>query len=363
VPAGAAQREQRPVHEPWLADGREGQASPAVVTPASTTHADFGGPGTVEAYESNDPTVIEPGTFPTAKVIGGYDFVGADYSVIDDDPSNDVPVPDPDPLDDAAVGDHGTHVAGTCCGIGVPGTIGKGVAPKAKILAVKVWDDGNSSADVLVAGYEFAMDPNQDGNTRDHVDVLSFSGGVDYGPPSSVEAQAAQASSTVDRVRRLRRQPRQPGPTGNGYILGTPASAPGVIAVAASIDQFVAQQLTVNAPSGVVLPDGGPIVFQDWSIAFDADITGDIVDARQFDPPSDPSGEPEPADRILCDAVPPGSPFAGKIALIFKGPFGAGDCFVEDKVINAQAAGAIAVVIWDGFGGLPGVIGIVARTR
>src|SRR4029079_5754981 len=35
------------------------------------THADFGGPGTPEAYANNDPTVIEPGTFPTAKVTGG----------------------------------------------------------------------------------------------------------------------------------------------------------------------------------------------------------------------------------------------------------------------------------------------------
>ncbi len=136
-------------------------------------------------------------------------------------------------------------MAGTCCGNGVPGIIGRGVAPKAKIVAVKVWDDGNSTADVLVAGYEFAMDPNQDGNSRDAVDVLSFSGGVDYGPSSSVEAQAAQAvvdGGTVFVASAGNSGHQAAG--GNGYILGTPASAPGVIAVAASIDQFVAQQLT-----------------------------------------------------------------------------------------------------------------------
>ncbi len=44
------------------------------------------------------------------------------------------------------------------------------------------------------------------------------------------------------------------------------------------------------------------------------------------------------------------------LALIFKGPLGEGDCLVEDKVIHAQEAGAIGVIIWDGFGGLPGQI-------
>jgi subtilisin family serine protease len=329
-----------------------------VDTGVDYTHADFGGPGTVEAYEANDPTVIEPGTFPTNKVIGGYDFVGANYSVVDDDPSNDIPVPDPDPLDDAIVGDHGTHVAGTCCGIGVPGIIGKGVAPKAKILAVKVWDDGNSTADVLVAGYEFAMDPDQDGSTSDAVDVLSFSGGVDWGPPSSVEAQAAQAvvdGGTVF-VASAGNAGNQPA-GGTGYILGTPASAPGVIAVASSVDEFVSQRLTVEDPPNVSLPDGGAIVWQEWSAPFDTPITDEIVDAREFDPPADPDGVPVPTDRILCDAVPAGMPFDGKIAFIFKGPSGAGDCFVEDKVINAQQAGAIAVLIWDGFGGLATAIG------
>jgi subtilisin family serine protease len=346
----------------WNHLGARGQGITVAVvdTGVDYTHADFGGPGTVEAYDANDPTVIEPGTFPTTKVIGGYDFVGGNYSVIDDDPTNDLPVPDPDPLDDSVVGDHGTHVAGTCCGIGVPGIIGKGVAPKAKILAVKVWDDGNSSADVLVAGYEFAMDPNQDGNTNDHVDVLSFSGGVDYGPPSSVEAQAAQAvvdGGTVF-VAAAGNSGNQPaGTQSGGYILGTPASVPGVIAVASSIDQFASQRLTVDDPSGVDLPDGGPVVAQDWAPAFDQAISGQVVDAREFDPPADPDGVPVPTDRILCDATPPGTPFAGEIALIFKGAFGAGDCFVEDKVIHAQEAGAIAVVLWDGFGGLPGNIG------
>src|SRR5690606_34715331 len=39
-------------------------------------HINLGGSGDVAEYDANDPTIIEPGTFPTAKVIGGYDFTG-----------------------------------------------------------------------------------------------------------------------------------------------------------------------------------------------------------------------------------------------------------------------------------------------
>ena len=131
--------------------------------------------GPVAAYEANDPTFIEPGSFPTAKVIGGFDFVGENYDVLDDDTSNDTPRPDFDPLDEDG---HGTHTASTVAGIRVPGQVGRGVAPMARLYAYKVWDVGNSTDDVLVAAYERAVDPNQDGNVTDAVDVLSFSGGV-----------------------------------------------------------------------------------------------------------------------------------------------------------------------------------------
>jgi minor extracellular serine protease Vpr len=72
-------------------------------------HLDFGGAGWVAWHHNND-TIIEPGSFPTAKVIAGYDLVGNAY-----DPDNGIdPSPDPDPLDCKAVDSqdvqHGTHV-------------------------------------------------------------------------------------------------------------------------------------------------------------------------------------------------------------------------------------------------------------
>jgi subtilisin family serine protease len=111
----------------WRDFGANGQGMVVadVDTGIDYTHANFGGPGTVAAYNANDPNFIEPGTFPTKKVIGGYDFVGSNYSVVDDDTTNDIPRPDADPLD-GQDDDHGSHTSGTIAGIGVPGEIGKG---------------------------------------------------------------------------------------------------------------------------------------------------------------------------------------------------------------------------------------------
>ncbi|MBA3431598.1 MAG: S8 family serine peptidase, partial [Actinobacteria bacterium] len=213
----------------------EGMKVAVIDTGIDYTHKDFGGAGTRAAFNDNDPTIIEPGSFPTTKIIDGYDFVGASYDVLDQDASNDTPEPDPAPLDDNG---HGTHVAGTCCGKGVPGKVGRGVAFKARILAYKVWGQGgSSSADVLVAAYERAVDPNEDGDFSDAPDVLSFSGAVPYGSPTALESMAAERVVDLGIV--------FVGGAGNSghqttdgqaYGLGAPASASGVIAVAASSD-------------------------------------------------------------------------------------------------------------------------------
>ncbi len=151
----------------------------------------FGGPGTVEAYETNDPTVIEPGTFPTPKIVGGFDFVGEDYDVIDDNPANDIPDPDPDPLDvDGPRKPHRRNLLRQRRARD-PSARASRRRRRSSPSGCGTW--GTPRPTSSSPGYEFAMDPNQDGSSRDAVDVLSFSGGVDFGPPSSVEAQAAQA--------------------------------------------------------------------------------------------------------------------------------------------------------------------------
>jgi Subtilase family./Peptidase inhibitor I9. len=66
-------------------------------------HAMFGGAGRESDYKANDRTKINDGFFPTARVVGGWDFAGDDYG------GGGAATPDPDPMD---CGGHGTHVAG-----------------------------------------------------------------------------------------------------------------------------------------------------------------------------------------------------------------------------------------------------------
>jgi subtilisin family serine protease len=345
----------------WNTFGARGQGLrlALVDTGIDYTHKDFGGSGDPADFENNDPNFIEPGSFPTKKVIGGYDFVGSNYDVLDDDPSNDIPRPDFDPLDRDG---HGTHTGGTCCGNGVAGKVGPGVAPAVKILAYKVWDVGNSTDDVLVAAYERAVDPNQDGNVKDRANVLSFSGGVSYGTLNSLEAKAAQRVVDVGTVfvASAGNEGNQPV-GGSAYITGTPATARGVIGVAASIDEFLALQLEINSSSApITLPDNGIMVHQDWSADLPpGGLTSDLSDANEWDPVADPDN-PSPGDRQFCDPI--GADLSGRVVLVYKGATGAGDCGGSTKVFNAQEAGATAVILVSLFGGLPFGLGSSGET-
>jgi subtilisin len=72
---------------------------------------------------------------------------------------------------------HGTHVAGTAAaplnGVGVVG-----VAPEARLVAVKVFDDaGNSSESLVLCGFEHVLSLNADADPTNDVDILSMSFG------------------------------------------------------------------------------------------------------------------------------------------------------------------------------------------
>jgi len=95
--------------------------------------------------------------FPTSKVIGGWNFVW----------NNEFP------LDNNG---HGTHVAGIVAGNGVI----KGVAPDAKLYSYKVLSStGSGSLSWAIGGIERAIDPNQDEDFSDSVDIISMSLGLD----------------------------------------------------------------------------------------------------------------------------------------------------------------------------------------
>jgi minor extracellular serine protease Vpr len=65
------------------------------------------------------------------------------------------------PLDEAG---HGTHVAGSIAGVGDGLNSYDGMAKDASLHAIKVFGaDGSTSDMVVIAGLEYAADPNGDG--------------------------------------------------------------------------------------------------------------------------------------------------------------------------------------------------------
>ena len=85
---------------------------------------------------------------------------------------------DTDPMDDYG---HGTHCAGIICGNGNSSNFQYiGVAPDAKFFAVKILNqNGEGTFDTYLSGMEKAVDPNDDGDTSDHADIISLSFGTE----------------------------------------------------------------------------------------------------------------------------------------------------------------------------------------
>ncbi|MET1073728.1 MAG: S8 family serine peptidase, partial [Umezawaea sp.] len=237
--------------EVWRDTGRlgDGVRIGVVDTGLDYTHADFGGPGTVAAYEAVDRATVDPASFPTAKVVGGKDFAGDDYDARYPDKST--PKPDGNPLDCAG---HGTHVAGTAAGYGenADGStftgdyagldagalakmkIGPGTAPKASLYALKIFGC-TGSTNLTGPALDWTLDPDGDGDLSDHLDVVNLSLGSDYGsqddPDSLFVRKITEAGVLVVAAA---------GNGGDFYdIGGSPANTPEALAVANSRDAFV----------------------------------------------------------------------------------------------------------------------------
>ncbi|MDT8449269.1 MAG: S8 family serine peptidase [Wenzhouxiangellaceae bacterium] len=280
-------------------------------------HAGMGGSGDPADFAANDPNTAADGGFPNAKVIGGWDFVGTDFNA--GDPANDTPMPDDDPVDENF---HGTHVSGSAAGWQTD-SVGYGVARDALLYALKVFGEGGSTNQTANA-IERALDPNEDGAIDDALDIINMSLGSDFGDPDSVSSLASQNAVEAGMI-----VVTSAGNSGNvPYILGSPAAAPGAISVAASVPgNRLVPNLAVASPASVAgdfpgVEGAGPVLLAD---------TGPI------------SGELVPGDPLLgCDPLTNGADIAGNIALIIRGA-----CAFDTKYLNAQAAGATAIVVYN----------------
>jgi minor extracellular serine protease Vpr len=315
------------------------------------THANFGGPGTPEAYataHAAETAPADPALFgPKApRIKGGTDLVGDAYDPESEDPDIATPHPDPNPLDcDGIIKDgkfvasvgHGSHVAGIAAGSGVTPAgktfrgpydaatfsksfkIGPGVAPQADLYAVRVFGcDG--STDVAIDAIEWAVD--------NDMDVINMSLGSDFGSeddPTAIAAHNAVRSGVVVVA--------SAGNAGSGYYLeGSPASGNGVLSVAAT-------DATKTYPGATFALGGQSIQVQDSNGAAFAD--GTVYRVVVLGTPDNVS--------LGCDAADYQQPgVKGALVVALRGV-----CRRVDRATLGQAAGAAAVALINTDPGFP----------
>ncbi|MBN1313105.1 MAG: S8 family serine peptidase [Anaerolineae bacterium] len=281
------------------------------------THAALGGDGRLEAYEAaygadpSDPrnTTLDE-LFPTAKVVGGYDFVGETWGGGEDPLS-----PDPDPID---YGGHGTHVADIIAGA-------NGVAPDASLYALKVCSSVTTACSgvALLQAMDFVVDPNGDGDTSDHLDIVNMSLGSDYGQAFDDDLSLAVNNATAVGVLTV-------AASGNAgdkpYITSTPAAAFTALSVAQTeVPSATQDRMEIVAPDAIA--GLYTAIWQSWS----APLTEAIEKPVQY-------GDGAGGNLLGCD--PFTDSLADKIVLVDRGV-----CSFSIKIANIAEAGGLVGVI------------------
>lgn len=304
-------------------------------------HAAFGGPATEAAYQANDPTTIGDTLdgaplFPTAKVVGGTDFVGEDY----DAETYDLPAPDPDPMPSynkldpetgeiTAYDEHGTHVAATAAGMATE-ELAPGVAPGARIWALKVFGQGSTT--LMTAAVEWASDPDGDGDLSDALDVLNLSLGSSYGGTSGATADQKAIDAFVGLGGIVVAAAGNDGDI--PFIHGSPAAYPSVISVANTYGPGeVGTFVVVEEPAEIAGQYPARQASKQFAPTLSnvGPVTGGLVYAE---------------DGCTAAAFPEET--SGAIALIDRG-----GCTFSEKLGFAAAAGAVAAVVINNEDGEP----------
>ncbi|NLG19943.1 MAG: S8 family serine peptidase [Actinomycetales bacterium] len=248
------------------------------------------------------------------KLIGAYNFHPAS----------------PGPLDEDGHGSHtGSTIAGTkhLAQADIGGTVHErvvqGVAPHANIISYKVCHPSCPSS-ATVAAVNAAI--------ADDVTVLNYSiSGSDFPWADPVDLAFLDAYAAGISV------VASAGNDGPGASTAA-KSGPWNSSVAATTHhRAFGHEIAVTAPTPVPEPVQSMPGFPGDGPAITTDLAAPMVDA----------GAVAPGNHRACTALPAGS-MTGAIGVIERG-----DCTFQLKVENAQAAGAVAVVIGNNVGGPP----------
>ena len=283
------------------------------------THKNLGGSGLLSDFNAAAAaagSTAPAGLYPTAKVIGGHDFVGEVW------PSGDL-APDPNPIDAGSDAGHGTHVADIAAGASLDGTH-KGMAPGAQLYAVKVCSSVSTSCSglAILQGLEWAMDPKGDLSFDGAADIVNLSLGASYGQRENPSTEAVTNLVRFGIVAAISAGNSADRP----YILGSPSNAPEAISVAqTALPSGKGFSLLVTAPA--------PATYTNTNTLPWAPITSG------FSGPLKIAGPAGSAATLACTAGATVD-YTGTVALLDRG-----SCNISTKVKNATDKGAIGVIL------------------
>jgi subtilisin family serine protease len=299
--------------------------------------------------------VTFPVTFPTAKVVAGYDLVGDDYAPGEGGIA-ELPQPDSDPMDCSIAngGGHGTHVAGTIAGYGIKSNgitygissserytstlntstfkLAPGMAPLASLIAIRVF--GCDGATELTAdGIEKAVALG--------AKVINLSLGSPYGIKGGAEQAAINAAEKagVTVVIAAGNEGSEP------FLVGSPSTEDGAISVAALDDRvsYPAAKLTFGS---AVLGGASPVAFSNTNVF---DLTSPTAEApiKSLFTIADGTAYSLGCPTVGDDGTPYGAllwddtaDLTGKIVVLRRGT-----CTFKEKVDAMIAEGAVGVII------------------
>ncbi|MEK6310601.1 MAG: S8 family serine peptidase [Curtobacterium sp.] len=331
----------------WTQTGHTGKGVNVAVldTGLDYTQADFGGPGTAEAYTDALASTAAPaaGSYDPEKFLGGYDFAGPTYNA---DPTSDayqpVPAPDDNPIDGKG-GDHGTHVSGTVAGYGLTADkqtfdgdytkltaqqvqdmwVGPGTAPEAGLYALKVFGDGGGSTDLTGAALDWVGQALTQGKD---INVLNLSLGSDYGAPDDPD------NAKIDALTARGVLPVIASGNADDFtdIGGSPGTAEGALTVAASATgQSLYDGVEATAPSDVA---------KTWRGQYSQDFQGTLPVEGDVVVPTTNIDGCTPFTGADAAAI------AGKVVWL-KWTDGALECGSGVRFGNVAAAGGVGVLL------------------